>query len=300
MELFVYIRIKTWHIMKKELAFPQLIPLHIGYAERNGDWNFKNISSPFSRIYLVTQGEGMVYMNGRSYPLTPGHLYLIPPFSTHTDSCQGLFCHYYAHVFETMVDRKYSIFEHFTFPFEVESSAIDELLMKHLAEINLTNKLRYSDPRKYDNPRTLMQMLSQDHLAHYADFLETRGILLQLFSRFLQKTTVASHACDGRLMKATQFIRDHVKSEVSVRQLAALCCMNVDYFIRLFRKNFGVTPLSFIQQKKMERAQILFIFEDLSVEEVAYELGYNNVSYFIRLFKQMVGQTPLEYKRDVK
>jgi AraC-like DNA-binding protein len=284
--------------MEKELAFPQLIPLHIGLAEHHADWNFKNISSPFMRIYLVTKGEGTVYMNNTTYTLTPNHLYLIPPFCTHTDSTQGIFYHYYAHVYETMVDRKYSLFEHFTLPFEVEATPMDEMLMKHLVEINANRKLLYSDPHKYDNSKILMQMLSQDNSAHYAGFMETRGILLQLFSRFLQKAVITAKTSDKRLFKATKYIRENITKDISVNQLASLCCMNEDYFIRLFHKDMGMTPLSYIQQKKIERAQTLFIFEDLSVEEVAYTLGYNNISYFIRLFKNKVGQTPKEYKRN--
>jgi AraC-like DNA-binding protein len=272
--------------------------LHIGLAEHHGDWNFENISSPFSRIYLVVNGEGMVYMNNKEYMLTPGHLYLIPPFCTHTDSSQGLFYHYYVHMYETMVDRKYSIFEHFTFPFEVKATPLDKKLMEHLADINTNRKLPYSDPRKYDNSKVLMQMISQSSSLHFADFMDTRGILLQLFSRFLQGAVVNINKGDNRLLKATKYVRDNIEKDISVVQLASLCCMNVDYFIRLFRKDMGMTPLSYIQQKKIERAQTLFIFEDLSVEEVAYRLGYNNISYFIRLFKGKVGQTPLEYKRS--
>jgi AraC-like DNA-binding protein len=282
--------------MEKELAFPQLLPLHIGFAEHYSDWNFENISSPFSRIYLVSKGEGKVYMNDKLYTLTPGHLYLIPPFCTHTDYCQGVFCHYYAHIFETMLDRKYSIFEHFTFPFEVNATPIDEMLMEHLININANRKLIYSDPRKYDNSKVLMQMISQNDGSHYANFMETRGILLQLFSRFLQEATISTKSCDSRLMQATKYIRENIETKISVNELAGLCCMNTDHFIRLFRRDMGITPLNYIQQKKIERAQILFIFEDLSVEEVAYMLGYNNISYFIRLFKLKVGMTPHEYK----
>lgn len=284
--------------MEKELAFPQLLPLHIGLAEQHGDWNFENISSPFLRIYLVLKGEGTVYMNNTSHQLTPGHLYLIPPFCTHTDSSQGIFYHYYAHVYETMVDRKYSLFEHFTFPFEVEATPLDELLMKHLVEINAHRKLLYSDPHKYDNSKMLMQMISQNDSVHYAGFVETRGILLQLFSRFLQKAVVTTKTSDKRLLQATKYIRENMGKDISVSRLASLCCMNVDYFIRLFRKDMGMTPLNYIRQKKIERAQTLFIFEDLSVEEVAYTLGYANISYFIRLFKEKVGQTPMEYKHS--
>ena len=83
--------------MEKELAFPQFVPLHIGYWEHHADWNFDNINSPFFRIYLVVNGEARVIINHYEQALTSGHLYIIPPFTTHTDRCEGDFSLYYIH-----------------------------------------------------------------------------------------------------------------------------------------------------------------------------------------------------------
>jgi len=49
--------------MEKELAFPQFVPLHIGFWEHHADWNFDNINSPFFRIYLVMKGGAKVITN---------------------------------------------------------------------------------------------------------------------------------------------------------------------------------------------------------------------------------------------
>ena len=147
--------------MEKELAFPQFVPLNIGYWEHHADWNFDDISSPFFRIYLVMEGEAKVIMNHRWYKLTPGHLYIIPPFTIHTDRCDGDFSLYYIHIFETMNERRYSLFEHFSFPFEIDSLPLDKILIDRLMAINEDRKLTYSDPKRYDNQRTLIQIISR-------------------------------------------------------------------------------------------------------------------------------------------
>ncbi len=285
--------------MEKELAFPQFVPLHIGYWEHHADWNFDNINSPFFRIYLVMKGEASVLMNHREQVLTPGHLYIIPPFTTHTDRCDSDFSLYYIHVFETMEDRRYSLFEHFSFPFEIDSTSLDKVLIERLIQINKGRKLQYSDPKKYDNQATLMQMISQNGLGDYSEFIETRGILLQLFSRFLPYAKVLAQTSDAGIINVKKYVREHICEIITVKTLADICCLSEDHFIRLFKKEMGITPLEYIQQKKVEKAQTMLVFDHLSVKDVAYTLSYTNQSYFIRLFKKFTGSTPGEYKSTI-
>ena len=97
-------------------------------------------------------------------------------------------------------------------------------------------------------------------------------------------------------MNVKKFVREHVTETITVKSLADLCCLSEDHFIRLFKKEMGITPLEYIQQKKIEKAQTMLIFDNVSVKDAAYTLAYANQSYFIRLFKKFTGSTPGEYK----
>jgi AraC-like DNA-binding protein len=59
----------------------------------------------------------------------------------------------------------------------------------------------------------------------------------------------------------------------------------------------GISPVRYINRKKVERAQLILLTEQLPVKEVAYRLGFNDHSYFISLFRQIVGISPQEYRR---
>lgn len=48
----------------------------------------------------------------------------------------------------------------------------------------------------------------------------------------------------------------------------------------------GTTPLQYINQKKIEKAQLLLITEELAVKEIAFRLAFEDYSYFNRLFKK--------------
>ena len=54
------------------------------------------------------------------------------------------------------------------------------------------------------------------------------------------------------------------------------------------------------RKKKVERAQLLLITEDMLVKEVAAALGILDYSYFTRLFKKTTGKTPQEYRETMK
>jgi hypothetical protein len=107
------------------------------------------------------------------------------------------------------------------------------MLMEHLADINTNRKLPYSDPRKYDNSKVLMQMISQSSSLHFADFMDTRGILLQLFSRFLQGAVVNINKGDNRLLKATKYVRDNIDERYFCRSAG----LSLLYERRLFHSS---------------------------------------------------------------
>ena len=62
-------------------------------------------------------------------------------------------------------------------------------------------------------------------------------------------------------------------------------------------QELGTTPLQYINQKKIEKAQLLLITEELAVKEIAFQLAFDDYSYFSRLFKKTTGVTPQEYRR---
>ena len=77
-----------------------LMMLNVGHAQHNADWNWQDVSSPFIRIYYVTEGEALLHLPGHNVQLRPRHLYIIPAYTTHSYECHGLFTHYYLHVYE--------------------------------------------------------------------------------------------------------------------------------------------------------------------------------------------------------
>ena len=75
-----------------------------------------------------------------------------------------------------------------------------------------------------------------------------------------------------------------------------MCYLTKDHFIRLFKKEMNCTPLQYINQKKIEKAQLMMVIGKKPVKDIAFNLSFNELSYFYRLFKKITGKSPQVYK----
>lgn len=273
----------------------RLVALNIGYAVHNADWNWKDVSSPFTRLYYVTKGSARIEMENKVYDLSPGKLYIVPSFTRHTNICTGPFEHYYIHVFEDGLSTN-RIFEEYKFPFEADPFGGDFELVKRLVELNPQGRLPQSNPKSYDNQPTLIQNLRINKQKSLQDMVESRGILYILVSRFLEKASPRSLTEDDRVKNALSYIRKNIGSKILVEDLAAKSSLSLEHFIRVFKKETGDTPNSYVTKTKMERAMVMLATSDAPVKTIALSLGYDDVPYFNRAFKKLLGMTPQQYR----
>lgn len=284
--------------MHKVLSSLKLSLLHIGFAELDYRWQFDNVISPFSRLYLITKGEAWVFHNQQKLTLKPNHLYLVPNFTYSRYHCEKEMDQYYISFLDNM-EGGMSVYDLLNFDYEVEATELDHQLMKRLLALNPGRTILESDPKTYDNkPELLSYNLNSSQ--SYDKYLESKGILLQLFSRFIKpgrSQTEKQVKSYSRLASVIQYIDKHLSEKLTVEALANSVYLHPDYFSRLFLEINGVRPLDFINNKRLERAQFLLATSDLTIAEVAMEIGLPNVSYFNRLFKKKFHLTPSAFRK---
>ena len=274
-----------------------LIVLNAGYSRHNSDWNFGPICSSFSRIYLVSEGSAFVEISGKTYCLSPGHLYLIPALSTHTDACNGLFGHYYIH----FLDRSNSIlyfYQKFDMPFELEADKFAEMLVHRLLEVSGVRSLASPLPSTYDNSSSIIDSVKLFQNMSVAERMECAGGIMQLLSMFVSRATPKTMVSDMRIQKVLWQIENNVANVPSVDELAGSVSLCKDRFIRLFASQTGYTPANYVARKKIMKAQMMFISGVRSVKSVALAVGYVDVSYFGKVFKRISGMSPMEFVRQ--
>ena len=268
-----------------------LLILNVGLAIHNADWNWRNVNSPFTRLYYVTEGAARILLPTGIQELKPDHLYLVPSFTTHSYLCDTHFAHYYLHIYEDHQSES-SILEDFSFPTEIPAGDLELPLIKRLCGINPTMQLPQSDPTSYDNNPTLIKNIIKNKQRTFCDKVESRGIVYQLMARFLKDAQPKAEINDDRIQKVLSYIRKNIYKTIDIDSLAAISCLSKDHFIRLFRKEVNNTPLQYINQKKIEKAQLILITDSMPIKNISYLLAYEDHSYFNRLFKKLTGVTP--------
>ncbi len=274
-----------------------LLMLNVGHAVHEADWNFKDIMSPFTRIYYVTEGTANVTIGSRTYGLTPGNMYIIPAFTRHTDACDCRFCHYYVHIYED-VSSEESLIDRYDFPFEIPGSDIDRELFEELCSNNVQMALKVADPRIYDNKTSLIECVRLNRERPLWDRLESMGIICRFLGRFMKESKPKYDTTDARVREAIAMMHSSSGESLKINDIAKSVHMTPDHFIRLFKKELGYTPARFAIDRKMMQAMLMLASEPMMIKEVAYTLGYDNLSYFTRLFRRHTGFTPREYRES--
>jgi AraC-like DNA-binding protein len=101
---------------------------------------------------------------------------------------------------------------------------------------------------------------------------------------------------DRNIRKAMQFIQERFADPITVEEVAALTGIPAGPFGRFFKRHTGNTFKEVLNEVRLGNASRMLIDTSRSVNEIAYNCGFNNLSYFNRLFKLKKHCTPKEFR----
>ncbi|NPD16702.1 helix-turn-helix domain-containing protein [Xinfangfangia sp. D13-10-4-6] len=105
---------------------------------------------------------------------------------------------------------------------------------------------------------------------------------------------------DASILKAQHFIQQQEGKEVRLSILAERAGLEERTFLRRFQKATGFTALEYAQRLRISKAQELLQFGKLSIERIAWEVGYSDPGSFRKVFTRIVGLPPLDYRARFK
>lgn len=92
----------------------------------------------------------------------------------------------------------------------------------------------------------------------------------------------------------------YTKEIISIELLSKMCDITPEYFRKIFKVFYGVSPVRYINNLKISSAKELLESQMYSVTEAALQSGYNEMSHFSREFKKLTGISPSEYKKSTQ
>lgn len=104
----------------------------------------------------------------------------------------------------------------------------------------------------------------------------------------------------GIIEDTIAYISDHLTDELSLELLSAQASLSPFYFSRLFKRETGFSPHSYIISARINHAKYLLRFSSLPIKDICFSTGFSSESSFCTCFKKVTGVKPSDYREACK
>jgi signal transduction histidine kinase/AraC-like DNA-binding protein len=130
-----------------------------------------------------------------------------------------------------------------------------------------------------------------------------RGILtdsetLSLVSRLVFSPKLASPFPGALARRAAAYLSQSYHRPVTRWKLARAVNVSEDYLTRVFRRELGISPWTYLTRYRIQQARLLLARGETAIQAVAAQCGFRDQAYFCRVFRRLTGVPPLEYRKN--
>ena len=97
---------------------------------------------------------------------------------------------------------------------------------------------------------------------------------------------------------ARKYILENISSPLLPKDICREIGVSTNTLYKSVKKNTGLSPTEFIRSTKIEKAKRLLQTSDLSISDIAENVGIPDTNYFIRVFRSETGTSPLKYRKS--
>ncbi|GKU76209.1 helix-turn-helix domain-containing protein [Paenibacillus sp. L3-i20] len=237
---------------------------------------------PVYLLCFITEGEGIVLLDGMLCNIRPFELYLLVPGMVVEVSERSDGFKYYGVFFQpiTLVKTKGSM---------VMSSSIS------LSGPFLPGRIAISQPQQI--LQRIVHMYDNSRNERAKDSLSLRLQLEQLILSIIEAEPESIERSDERIDRSIDYMKQHYIDKISIGKLAEVAGMSPVAYSRLFINIIGSTPVEYLGSIRMNKAKQLLSNSQNRVKEVAANVGFRSEFYFSRMFQRTVGVSPTLYMK---
>jgi AraC-like DNA-binding protein len=217
------------------------------------------------QIACVRAGKGEIIVGDEQYPVHAGQFFLIYPKRIHSGKPD------------------------FSTGWEVDALVIKPEYIQSLFKdkhLPIFKTLVYENDDYLKLFDACLQLLENDFeltLEHETKLIDFLFQLLSIPSVSLDYQTVIDE--NEAVNRAIDYIEKHYKTAFSLEDLIEKAYLSKFHLIRIFKKQTGLTPHAYQMQLRLNEARKL-IFQDKSLTEIAYDLGFADQAHFTNTFKK--------------
>jgi AraC-like DNA-binding protein len=237
---------------------------------------------PVHVLCLITEGEGILLIDGVLSKIYPLQLYLFKPGTTIElpDQCSGFT--YFGAFFEPLALIKANGLP----SVQKDDQAIAGRLSAHIP---------------IQHPQQVLQQFLQLYEAARScgsgEQLKLRLLFEQFMHSMLSEETPPPPLTDSRIEQSIVYISQNYTNKMNLKQISEAAGMPTLAFSRTFRQATGMAPLEYVNQIRLDNAKRLLAQSQCRVKEVAASVGFRSEFYFSRIFQKVVGVSPTVYMK---
>jgi len=245
-------------------------------------------------LMLITEGTIRIQLDMAEYELHPGQAVFVGSGVLHGAFPIDRFrCSLYAVVF------------HPEFLASRNRDALQQQYLEPIAnrQLVLPSVIRGDTPQEQMLIERLRSLIRANLDKQGAYELVTKSDLLMIFAILMSEgqASLAPSRSEAqhveRLKQVLSYIHRHYQEPIRLKDLADLLGMSEEHFCRFFKKTMRRSPVSYINEYRMQQAKILLADTDSKILDIALQVGFDNLSYFITVFKNHYGLTPSQYRK---
>lgn len=247
--------------------------LHIvsdcGYVELDSCWRHTDSLQPYSCLYLVVEGEGVLTLDGEEIVMRPGNAYLMPAGTMFSYRCDR---------------RLVKLFFHFNI---LGRDGMD--LLRNLQRI-------HSVPLYEGEVEEMVRMNGGE----LAQSLALRHKVYDVVSRLLATypaELMRPKRYSPLVSRAMEYIQNHLSYNLSSGEIADALFVAEVTLRQKFKRETGCTPRKYIEELVLFQGELMLKTTRMSVSQISSKLGFCDQFYFSRRFVAQYKQSPRQYRQ---
>jgi AraC-like DNA-binding protein len=274
--------------------------LSTGFYQGGKEWDFQDVNSYYNRLLFVLEGEVTVAHHSRKYRVQAGEIHLIPCYTTTDYICESEeFSLFYIH-FTSRAFGGLDICVLQEYDYQRNARSVDRLFFKELARLNPQRIVPIADPAT-QLYRSFHERTQEEYHQEISPRLhmENQAYIALILAPFLETalTSRSTRVERRRMYDFASYVEAHLSQPMTVREIAENLGVTPNYLSDWLYRVLKIRPIDYINQRRIEEAQLLLISTERPINEIAAQVGFASPGYFARVFRKQLKMTAARYRK---
>lgn len=274
----------------KPSSFDGVKLLYVSTSKYEGDWQSILHTHPFSELFYVVHGSGTFVAEGMEFSVGKNDMVIINPHVQHTEKS----------LYTTPLEYIVLGIDGLAFSFDQIASVQDRMLIQTASgdvyKYNTQNSYVYA----YLNIMLEEITKKEENYEAVCQNLLEVILLCMLRNNNLSIIQSSNILLNRECAQIKNYLDANYAENITLDTLASFSHMNKYYIAHAFTKYMGVSPITYLLQKRIEEGKSLLSSTSHSISQISTSLGFSSQSYFSQAFKKATGKTPIQYRNECK